>query len=359
MTAGTRYARHELIPGWQQDRLAAATAVVVGVGALGNEVAKNLALAGIGRLVLCDPDTVHTSNLSRTVLFGPKDGGVPKVVAAAAALRALVPDVVVESRPHRLGSGVGLGELRDAAVVVGCLDSRRARLALLGRCALVEASLVDGGTTAWGGEVRLRLSVDESCYGCSLTAHQRAESDLPWSCADAVTDGPLGASIAATALVAAWVTLAALRVVLGEPPDYRLVRVDGLLGQAGPVAVRRDPDCPHHRPIGLAEPIGVGSDDTVGALLARLSSDVEPLAWHDFRPPGTCQHCGAPYPLAVADGAASRLCDTCRSRLRSPSTRRLRDADPKLALLDLGVAPGEILAALQPEGQYRWLRLDR
>ena len=64
-----------LIPGWDQRRLAAATVVVIGVGALGNEVAKNLALAGIGRLVLCDPDVVSVSNLSRTVLFGAAGRG--------------------------------------------------------------------------------------------------------------------------------------------------------------------------------------------------------------------------------------------------------------------------------------------
>jgi len=355
-----RYARHELIPGWRQDRLADATAVVAGVGALGNEVAKNLALAGIGRLVLCDPDTVRTSNLSRTVLFRPADVdcGVPKVTAAAAALRELAPDVVVEPRQNRLGSGVGLGALRDAAVVIGCLDSRRARLELLGRCALVEASLVDGGTTPWGGEVRLRLSVDEPCYGCSLTAHERSVTDVPWSCGDTADAGPLGASVAATALIAAWVTLAAIRIVLGEPPEYRLVRIDGLLGLAGPVAVRRDPACPHHRPIGTPEPLAVGSDDTVAELLARLPAAMEPLAWNDFRPAGSCPHCGASYSHAPDAGAASRLCGTCRRRLRSPFSRRLRDADPELVLRDLGVAPGEILPALLPEGKFRWLRLD-
>src|SRR5690242_1832673 len=92
--AADRYARQVLVPGWAQTRLAAATAVVAGTGALGNEVAKNLALAGVGRLVLCDPDVVDTGNLSRATLFTAADVGRRKVDAAADALARLVPSVV-------------------------------------------------------------------------------------------------------------------------------------------------------------------------------------------------------------------------------------------------------------------------
>ena len=43
-----RFHRHTLIPWWDQKRLASATALVLGVGALGNEIVKNLCLLGIG-----------------------------------------------------------------------------------------------------------------------------------------------------------------------------------------------------------------------------------------------------------------------------------------------------------------------
>jgi molybdopterin/thiamine biosynthesis adenylyltransferase len=361
-----RYARHELIPDWEQDRLAAATVVVIGVGALGNEVAKNLALAGLGRIVLCDPDRVQVSNLSRTVLFRPEDAdasqGALKVEAAAAALRALVPGLVVEARPFDLASGVGLGELADAAAVFGCLDSRRARLRLLGRCALVEAPLVDGGTHPWGGEVRVRLSTEQPCYGCSLTARQRADSDLPWSCLTDEPDGPVGASIASSALVAAWMTVAGLRIVLGGAPDYALLRIDGRQGQTVPVELERDPLCPHHRPIGTPARIGVGAGRTVEELLAGLadgvSPDAEPLTWEAFRLPGSCANCGQFHETATDAGAASRLCSRCLRRLRLPFSHRIRDAAGSFSLRGLGVAPEEILAVPLPDGEIRWIRLS-
>ncbi|MCP4663128.1 MAG: ThiF family adenylyltransferase [bacterium] len=128
-----RYARHALIPGWQQQSLREARVVVVGMGAVGNEVTRVLAMAGVGAFVVCDPDRIETSNLSRTVLFRDNDIGRLKVEAAADALRRLVPGIEVDARPLPLVHGVGLAELRDASLVLACLDSRSARLQLAGR----------------------------------------------------------------------------------------------------------------------------------------------------------------------------------------------------------------------------------
>lgn len=363
-SARERYARHRQIPGWDQDLLAAATVVIAGVGALGNEVAKNLALAGVGRLVLCDHDIVQPSNLSRSVLFAQQarpgmPGGQPKTQVAAAGLRDLVPGITVEARQADLEAGLGLGELAGAAVVLGCLDSRQSRLRLLGRCALVEAPLVDGGTYPWGGEVRLRLSTDEPCYGCSLTAHQRAESDLPWSCADVSDDHPAGASIASSALIAAWMSTVALRMIFGVPPAYRLVRIDTALGQAMPVTVDRDPACPHHRPIGAAEDTAAGSDSTVDSLLAQVPADAEPLTWTSFVVAGQCSHCGTPRGAVPYRSAENMLCAACGHLVRLPLSQRIRDAAGSLPLRDLGVAPLDILPLSMPKGEFRWLRLTR
>ncbi|WP_239337497.1 ThiF family adenylyltransferase [Frankia sp. CiP3] len=376
-----RYARQRLIPDWDQDLLAAATAVIVGVGALGNEVAKNLALAGVGRLILCDPDTVAASNLSRAVLLGPGDVGQPKVAAAATALARLAPDVTVETRQAELVTGVGLGELADAGVVLGCLDSRRARLRLLGRTALVGAALVDGGTFAWGGEIRLRVDPAEACYGCSLTPHQRGESDLPWSCAEIRPDGPQPASIVPTSIVAGWMALAALRLLFAGPPEYRMLRIDGTTGHTAPVTLTRDAGCPHHRPLdGPVHLLPVDHRATVGDLLEALPAGAEPFTWAAFPVPGQCHHCGETYDHGAAQPGAQGepeqqgqqgepgRCRRCGRAVRVRRGERLRDADPGLRLHGLGVAPGEILAVQLPRapaasdeetfpGTFQWHRL--
>ncbi|TQS46763.1 ThiF family adenylyltransferase [Cryptosporangium phraense] len=374
-----RFDRQHGIPGWDQQRLAAATVVVAGVGALGNEVAKNLALAGVGRLILCDPDTVSLTNLPRTVLLGPDDIGRPKVVTAREALSRLAPGCVIETRQAELAAGVGLSELADADVVVGCLDSRHARLRLLGRCALVGARLVDGGTHPWGGEVRLRLEVDEACYGCSLTPHQRGEADLPWSCADPLPGGePAPASILSTAVVGGWQSLAASALVLGTPPPYRVLRIDGRTGRTAPVLLTRDGGCPYHRPLeGPRTHLPIDHRATVAELLLHLPADADPAVWTAFPVSGHCGACGRRYdppglsdPLSVTDSesedgtAQTRsggvdACGHCGAPLGRPRlSERLRDAESGRRLYEYGVAPGEILPVLTPEGGYRWFSLN-
>ncbi|HDD40142.1 MAG TPA: ThiF family adenylyltransferase, partial [Nitrososphaeria archaeon] len=68
-----RYDRQLRVAGWNQEKLMKATVVVVGVGAIGCEVAKNLALMGVGRLILVDNDVIELSNLSRQMLFTDED----------------------------------------------------------------------------------------------------------------------------------------------------------------------------------------------------------------------------------------------------------------------------------------------
>ena len=56
-----------------QERVAAAKIMVVGCGALGNEVLKHLALFGVGHLDIVDFDTVEPRNLSRSVFYRLSD----------------------------------------------------------------------------------------------------------------------------------------------------------------------------------------------------------------------------------------------------------------------------------------------
>ena len=70
-----RYQRHSLVDWFDQDQLAASSVVVIGAGAVGNEVLKNLCLLGIGHVHVVDFDRIEEHNLTRTVLFGPPDVG--------------------------------------------------------------------------------------------------------------------------------------------------------------------------------------------------------------------------------------------------------------------------------------------
>ena len=87
MVMNDRYARHRLVDGWDQDKIARASVMVVGAGAIGNEVIKLLALYGVGHVLIVDFDTVELSNLSRSLLFREADIGRAKAVVAAERAR--------------------------------------------------------------------------------------------------------------------------------------------------------------------------------------------------------------------------------------------------------------------------------
>src|SRR5215203_7171615 len=90
-----RFDRFKLIGWWDQARLARAKVLVIGAGALGNEIIKNLALLGVGNVLVADMDRIENSNLSRSVLYRANDNGQLKATAAANATRGIYPDMNV------------------------------------------------------------------------------------------------------------------------------------------------------------------------------------------------------------------------------------------------------------------------
>src|ERR1700712_2851419 len=70
-----RFHRFKLIGWWDQRKLAGAKVLVIGAGALGNEIVKNLALLGVGNVLIADMDRIENSNLSRSVLYRAGDNG--------------------------------------------------------------------------------------------------------------------------------------------------------------------------------------------------------------------------------------------------------------------------------------------
>src|SRR5882724_3041296 len=88
-----RFSRFGLIPWWDQQKLAEAKVLVVGAGALGNEIIKNLALLGAGNILVADLDRIENSNLSRSVLYRKEDNGKYKATVAAKSAKEIYPDI--------------------------------------------------------------------------------------------------------------------------------------------------------------------------------------------------------------------------------------------------------------------------
>ena len=104
-----RLGTFEFISWWEREKVQNARVLIVGAGALGNEVIKNLALMGIGHLFIVDFDSIEAANLSRSVLFRESDNRRSKAEIAAARAKQLNPDVKVQYLNGDVTSALGWG----------------------------------------------------------------------------------------------------------------------------------------------------------------------------------------------------------------------------------------------------------
>jgi adenylyltransferase/sulfurtransferase len=212
-----RYHTFGYISWWQQQTVRNATAMVIGAGALGNEVIKNLALMGIGRILVCDFDTIEDSNLSRSVLFRAADNGRRKVDAAAKAIKALNPDVQVMSWHGDINHELGLGVYRHVDVIIGCLDNREARLSIDRASQAINRPWVDGAIQELMGIVRVFWPGRGANYESTLSDHDYQIIGLRYSCPllarDNILQGKVPTTPTSASIVAAFQTQEALKIL--------------------------------------------------------------------------------------------------------------------------------------------------
>ena len=164
-----RYSRLRLIPWWDQDRLKNATIMVVGAGAIGNELIKNLTLLGIGRILVFDMDDIENTNLTRSILYRRSDVGRYKADVAVERAMEINPDVNAKAFVSNIIDDVGLGLFRRMDVVLGGLDNREARLHINQCCYKVNRPWIDGAIEALNGFARVFVPGQGACYECTMT----------------------------------------------------------------------------------------------------------------------------------------------------------------------------------------------
>ena len=212
-----RYHTFGYISWWKQEVVRDATVLVIGAGALGNEVIKNLALMGIGNILIADFDTIEDSNLSRSILFRATDRGRRKVDAAAEAAKAINPDVKVKAWHGDINFEMGLGVFRHVDAIVGCLDNREARLSINRFSWAVDRPWVDGAIQELMGIVRVFRPGEGACYECTLTDLDYQIINLRYSCPllarQDILMGKVPTTPTSASIVAAFQTQEALKLL--------------------------------------------------------------------------------------------------------------------------------------------------
>ncbi|MBD3216170.1 MAG: hypothetical protein GF311_26390 [Candidatus Lokiarchaeota archaeon] len=154
ITKSRMYARQQLIEGWNQEVLDNGCVMIIGVGALGCEIAKDFALMGVGKLILVDLDLIETSNLSRQMLFRPGDEGRPKAEVAAERLKEMNPYLEIDHYFEKLQK-LPTAVYEEADIVIAALDNFNARLDLNKICIRLKKPMIEGGTVGFEGHVQV------------------------------------------------------------------------------------------------------------------------------------------------------------------------------------------------------------
>lgn len=273
---------------FRKDFVTSAKIMVVGCGALGNEVLKNLALLGVGQLVIVDYDRVEEKNLEKSILFSVAGNaqGKLKVVVAAEMIKRINPDVSVLSINGDIGYDVGLGLIGEMDVVIGCVDNRWARYCLNRLCMRAGKPWIDGGITELEGSVKI-FSPGNSCYACSLSYEDLKEMRLRFSCKGNIRRSIKNGSAPTTSIIASVIgaieAQEAIKLVLNnksgtrdfETLEGKIFYYDGKHFTSDVVIMEAyDEECGHHEMWKPTIKVEISNDFSVKRTLDLLSSQL-------------------------------------------------------------------------------------
>lgn len=356
-----RYHTFGYISWWRQDVVRQAKVLVVGAGALGNEVLKNLALMGIGNLMIADFDTIEDSNLSRSVLFRESDNGSRKVDAAARGIKDLNPDVKVKTWHGDINFELGLGVFRHVDAIIGCLDNREARLSINRASWAVDRPWVDGAIQELMGIVRVFWPGQGACYECTLTDHDYQMIGLRYSCPLLARDNLLMGKVATTptsaSIVAAFQTQEALKLIHEmEVQPGKAMMINGLTNDVYTTEYPVKDFCMSHSKLDpIIELPEVRSDKTTLADLLQIArTRLGQQAMLEFNGELVvamkCPNCGQESPVfkrmaRLYDSYA--VCPECGARREMVLTHRISGDEDFLqrSLAEVDVPPLDIIRA--------------
>lgn len=246
-----RLGTFDFISWWDREKVQNAKVMVVGAGALGNEVIKNLALMGIGHIFIIDFDKIELANLSRSVLFRETDNNRSKAEIAAARAKAVNPNVHVQYLNGDITTKVGLGIFRRMDVVIGCLDNREARLAVNRFCYWVNKPWVDGAIQELLGLMRVFVPGQGACYECTLTEQALRDLSLRYSCPLLARQNVLLGKVPTTptiaSIIGAMQSQEALKLINDMPVQPgKVTHFNGMVNEMHTTAYVPRDDCESH-----------------------------------------------------------------------------------------------------------------
>jgi molybdopterin/thiamine biosynthesis adenylyltransferase len=252
LTSESPYHRQELITWWDQKALLSSKVLVVGAGALGNEIVKNLALVGVGNITIVDMDIIEHTNLARCVFFRRDDELKLKAEVLAREASRMNTDV------HTQFFTSPIQELGDAFLlqfdlILAGLDNREARVWLGAAAKRTGKVWIDAAIEGLMGKVQTFVP-DGPCYACTMGDKDWEALTKRLSCkllgVEEMEGGHAPTNATTSSIIAGIQTQEAIKYLVGKKDFYALEnKVWRMLGEQMATftsVVEISDDCPFH-----------------------------------------------------------------------------------------------------------------
>jgi sulfur-carrier protein adenylyltransferase/sulfurtransferase len=236
-----RYSRHLIMPevGLRgQQRLKAASVLMIGTGGLGAPLGMYLSAAGVGRIGIVDFDVVEASNLQRQIIHGTQDVGRRKIDSARDRLRDINPHIEIETHETRLTSQNALALFRNYDLIVDGTDNFPTRYLVNDACVLLGKPNVYGSIFRFEGQASVFWAERGACYRCLYP--EPPPPGLVPSCAEGGVLGVL------PGIIGAIQANETIKIILGAEDLLvnRLLLFDAWQMKFRELKLRKDPSCP-------------------------------------------------------------------------------------------------------------------
>jgi len=217
--------------------LRAGSALIVGAGGLGCPAALYLAAAGVGKLVIADPDKVDLTNLQRQILYRTDSVGAEKASEAKKTLRAMNPDVSVETISKKLQQQDLEKIVPQVDVVLDCSDNFATRHAVNRACVKHRKPLVAGAAIRFDAQLMVfdLTKKTSACYSCVFPEDAEVEE---------VQCSTMGVFAPLTGVIGALQAMEAIKLLAGAgEPLAGLASFDAKRSEWKTVRLKKDPAC--------------------------------------------------------------------------------------------------------------------
>ena len=236
-----RYSRHiilEEVGLAGQEKLLRGRVLIVGAGGLGAPAALYLAAAGVGTIGIVDADVVDLTNLQRQVIHHTPDLGREKVLSAAEKMRAINPDITVNTHSLFLKADNIIPIVSDYDVVIDGTDNFPAKFLINDACHFANKPYVHGGILRFEGQMITVLPGETTCLRC-IFGGPPPPGAAP-TCSQAGVLGVLAGVLGALQATEAVKYILERGTLLTDA----LLKYDALSLAFRKVALRRNPRCP-------------------------------------------------------------------------------------------------------------------